>query len=65
MARKAGHDTLAKGLDDLIAKEGLKGEVLGMTLVINLPRIVTEDFEEQLIEIREALKDEHESKDAS
>lgn len=54
-AREAQMRMPAEGLDHLIQKEALNGEVTGINLFINIPAVVIEDYEVQLKELKEVL----------
>jgi len=46
------------GLDKCIANEFVKGENAGIQLFMNIPSVVIEDFESQLDDIKEEIKDD-------
>jgi len=55
--RKFRRDEPGRGLDHLVEKEYLNGEIAGIQLFTRMPELIIEDFEQTLDELKEDLND--------
>lgn len=56
--RRVQRENMSGSLDKMIESEFLNGEIAGIRTFMNLPDILITDFEEQLDELKEVLKDD-------
>lgn len=59
--RRTQRESMSGSLDKLIESEFLNGEISGIHTFMNFPDILINDFEEQLDELKEVLKNEQHS----
>lgn len=56
--RRTERENMSGSLDVMIASEYLNGEISGIRLFMSFPEILISDFDEQLEELKEVLKDD-------
>lgn len=56
--RRFRRDEPGRGLDHLVEKEFLNGEIAGIELFTKMPELIIEDFEQTLEELKGEFKDE-------
>lgn len=59
-ARKSQRDEPGRGLDHLVAKEFLNGEISGIELFVKMPELIIEDFTQTLDELKEMMNNDRE-----